>query len=66
VRIVRSPDGVFVDPTGKMAGRGAYLHENLRCWELGMENALSKALKTELTTEDRQRLTDFMSSLPED
>ena len=49
-----------------MAGRGAYLHENLRCWELGMENALGKALKTELTNEDRQRLTEYMSSLPED
>ena len=29
VRLVRRPEGVQVDPTGKLAGRGAYLH-NIR------------------------------------
>ncbi|MBE9474717.1 MAG: YlxR family protein, partial [Chloroflexi bacterium] len=27
VRVVRGPEGIFIDPTGKMAGRGAYLHD---------------------------------------
>ncbi|MGB3701083.1 MAG: YlxR family protein [Anaerolineales bacterium] len=66
IRVVRNPEGIFVDPTGKMAGRGAYLHEQRRCWELGMQNALAKALKTELTVADKKRLTEFMATLSED
>ena len=27
VRLVRTSDGVQIDPTGKLAGRGAYLHD---------------------------------------
>ena len=27
IRIVRGPEGVAVDKTGKMPGRGAYLHD---------------------------------------
>ncbi len=34
VRIVRTPDGaVRVDPTGKVAGRGAYLCKARPCWQ---------------------------------
>ena len=65
IRVVRSPDGIFVDPTGKMAGRGAYLHDRLECWDKGMQSALSNALKTEITVEDRKRLTDFLATLSE-
>ena len=56
IRIVRSPQGVLVDPTGKMAGRGAYLHDRLSCWETGIKGALARALKTTLMDEDKQRL----------
>lgn len=66
VRVVRNPEGIFVDLSGKMAGRGAYLHGKSQCWEIGLENALAKALKTDLTDEDKQRLTEFMSGLPDD
>ncbi len=66
IRVVRNPEGIFVDPTGKMAGRGAYLHEQSHCWEIGLDNALAKALKTELTAEDKKRLTEFMATLSED
>jgi len=66
VRVVRNPEGIFVDLSGKMAGRGAYLHEQSQCWEIGLENALAKALKTDLTDEDKQRLIEFMSGLPDD
>ena len=66
IRVVRNTEGIFVDSTGKMAGRGAYLHEQRRCWELGMQNALAKALKTELTVADKKRLTEFMATLSED
>jgi predicted RNA-binding protein YlxR (DUF448 family) len=66
IRIVRLPDGVQVDSTGKLAGRGAYLHNQRTCWERGLKGALARALKTELATEDRERLQDFMGMLPEE
>jgi predicted RNA-binding protein YlxR (DUF448 family) len=66
IRIVRSPEGVQVDPTGKLAGRGAYLHNRRSCWERGLKGALSHALKTELATADRERLQGFMETLPEE
>jgi len=66
VRVVRSPEGVQVDSTGKLAGRGAYLHDRHSCWERGLKGALAHALKTELTAEDRERLQAFMANLPEE
>jgi predicted RNA-binding protein YlxR (DUF448 family) len=64
VRLVRTSDGVQIDPTGKMAGRGAYLHDRRECWERGLKGALDHALKTSLTEADRARLEDFMNTLP--
>ncbi|WP_420628676.1 RNase P modulator RnpM [Candidatus Leptofilum sp.] len=54
-RLVRTPEGpVVVDPTGKQNGRGAYLCENLACWEKVAANGrlLNQALKTEVSAED--------------
>jgi predicted RNA-binding protein YlxR (DUF448 family) len=64
VRVVRTADGVQIDPTGKLAGRGAYLHDRRECWELGLKGALTHALKTTLTIDDRARLDEFMNTLP--
>ena len=66
IRIVRTEDVILVDPSGKMAGRGAYLHNQRSCWDRGLKGALSNALKTELTEEDRKLLLAYMDSLPED
>lgn len=66
IRIVRGPEGIQVDPTGKLAGRGAYLHDRQSCWERGLKGALANALKVDLTAEDRERLFSFMASLPEE
>ena len=65
IRIVRSPQGVMVDPTGKMPGRGAYLHDLRACWEKGLKGALAQALKTTLMDEERERLTAFAEALPD-
>ena len=65
VRIVRTAEGVRIDPTGKLAGRGAYLHDQRECWTRGLRGALAHALKAELTVEDRDRLEDFMKTLPQ-
>jgi predicted RNA-binding protein YlxR (DUF448 family) len=64
VRVVRTSEGVRVDPSGKMPGRGAYLHDRRSCWERGLQGALAHALRIPLTDEDRERLYEFMASLP--
>jgi predicted RNA-binding protein YlxR (DUF448 family) len=66
IRIVRTPQGVQIDPTGKLAGRGAYVHEDRHCWERALKGALAHALKTELTEQDRIVLSEYMQSLPEE
>jgi uncharacterized protein len=66
IRVVRCPDGVKVDPTGKLAGRGAYLHNTRACWEAGIRSGLARALKVSLTAEDREHLLAFAASLPEE
>lgn len=66
IRIVRSPEGVQIDPTGKLSGRGAYLHDKRSCWENGLKGRLAKALKTELTTDERKRLTEFAMTLTDE
>lgn len=54
VRIVRTVDGVVVDPTGKQNGRGAYLCDNPMCWQQAIErNMLDKVLKTELNATEK-------------
>ena len=62
VRLVRLPESVQVDPTGKLAGRGAYLHNSRSCWEKGLKGALASALKTELSTTDREKLGAYAAS----
>lgn len=59
-RLVRTPDdGVWVDPTGKRAGRGAYLCHNPACWQKAMHtDIVGKTLRTQLTNADRQRLAE--------
>lgn len=64
-RIVRTLDGVFVDRTGKMNGRGAYLHDQRSCWHAGLKGSLANALKTTLTMEDRARLEAVLNTLPD-
>ena len=64
LRLVRTAEGVQVDPTGKLAGRGAYLHDKRSCWERGLKGTLAHALKTELSNDDRVRLEEFMNTLP--
>lgn len=65
VRVVRTADGVSVDPTGKKPGRGAYLHDRRSCWESGLQGSLAHALKVEITPADRELLRAFAQSLPE-
>ena len=63
IRIVRTAEGVQVDPTSKLAGRGAYLHDRRECWARGLKGALANALKTTLSADERANLENFMNTL---
>lgn len=67
VRIVRSKDqGVLVDPTGKLAGRGAYLCADRACWTRALKiNALNRALNTTLTEDEVTALRTYADNLPD-
>lgn len=64
IRIVRGAEGVQADPSGKKAGRGAYLHDRRECWERGLKGALAHALKATITDDERTALENFMNTLP--
>ena len=65
IRIVRTSDGIMVDPTGKLNGRGAYIHAKKGCWERALKGSLAKALKADLNEQDREYLSNYSSNLPE-
>jgi hypothetical protein len=66
MRIVRTPEGVRYDATGKAEGRGAYLHDKKSCWERALRGSLAHALKTELTQADREYIAQVISELKDD
>ena len=66
IRIVRSPEGIVIDPTGRVAGRGAYLHPRRSCWERGIKGSLNKALRIELSEESVANIREYLETLPED
>lgn len=66
IRLVRTEDGVQVDPGSKANGRGAYLHDRRSCWEKALKGALAAALKTELSRSDHERLEIFSQTFPAD
>ena len=56
-RVVRTEQGLQVDSSGKLNGRGAYLCDRETCWETAVKtDLLAKALRMPLTEEDRERL----------
>lgn len=67
IRVVRTANDVVVDESGKMAGRGAYIHPTRACWDMVLSgNRISQALRTPLSAENRAQLQAFAESLPED
>jgi len=65
VRVVRGVNGVVVDLTGKLSGRGAYLHPVRTCWESALATrALQRALRTSLTAAEIEQLREFSQTLP--
>jgi uncharacterized protein len=66
IRIVRGLDGVVrPDPTGKAAGRGAYLHADRSCWEAGLKKKLERSLNVAISPEGREALVAYAQELPQ-
>ncbi|TAM68922.1 MAG: YlxR family protein [Chloroflexota bacterium] len=59
VRVVRTPDGLTtLDPTGRLAGRGAYLCADGACWQAALKRrSIEHALGVSLAPELRARLS---------
>ena len=67
IRLVRTANGTEIDPGGKRAGRGAYLHDRRRCWERALkDDLLERALKTTLTPEERERFRAYSLTLSDE
>ncbi len=66
MRVVRTPEGIELDPSGKKNGRGAYVHDKRTCWERALKGSLAHALKTELSEKDRLILKKMMKTLPKE
>jgi uncharacterized protein len=68
VRVVRTAGaGVVVDPSGKLAGRGAYLCRMRDCWDSALSpksKVLDHALKATLSDAERAALNTFAQTLP--
>jgi predicted RNA-binding protein YlxR (DUF448 family) len=66
MRLVRTEEGVEVDASGKLPGRGAYLHPYQSCWQAVLRGGrLEQALRTRINEENRQSLLAIMATLPE-
>ena len=65
LRAVRSPEGeVSLDPTGKKAGRGAYVCFNAECLRRALkQRQLDRALEAHLDEAANQHLPDTMQQL---
>lgn len=68
VRLVRTPQGqVRVDPTGKLAGRGAYLCQRESCWlEAKRTGAVRRALRVSPTEEELAEIDAHFARYPMD
>jgi predicted RNA-binding protein YlxR (DUF448 family) len=64
LRLVRTADGVILDPSGKVDGRGAYIHGNQDCLRRALKGSLEQALRTKLNSQDLERMEITMQGLP--
>ncbi|MDR1701352.1 MAG: YlxR family protein [Sporomusaceae bacterium] len=63
IRIVKTPsDEITIDPTGKKAGRGAYLCKEVECLNKAVkEKRLERALKHAISAEVYEQLRQDIS-----
>ena len=66
VRIVKTPeDGILLDPTGRLNGRGCYVCRRQECMDLIIrKKKLSRSLETEIDGATIERLAAEFGKLP--
>jgi predicted RNA-binding protein YlxR (DUF448 family) len=65
-RVVRGPEGIRVDQSGKQPGRGAYVHDQRSCWEKALKGSLERALRAELDEAAKAALIDYSMNLSDE
>lgn len=61
IRVVRTSEGVIVDPTGKVNGRGAYLKIDKDVFEKAKKNKiLDKILETDVSDDVYENLSKLL------
>jgi len=65
LRIVKTKDGeIFIDPTGKQNGRGAYICKDSKCFEtLKKSKGLDRSFKSQVSVDVYDRLIEELQSL---
>jgi len=63
IRVVRTPEGVILDPTGKRNGRGAYVHPDVACLSKAIAGRLARSLGVELSARDIAALQDCFGTV---
>ena len=65
LRVVRTPDGqVALDPTGRLAGRGAYLCREASCLSVAVKgNQIEHVLKVKISPETRAALKTALGEI---
>lgn len=68
IRIVKTPEGEFqLDPTGKKAGRGAYICRTVECLGKVQKNkGLERSFKAAISPQVYEELTKQLSELKDD
>jgi hypothetical protein len=62
VRVVRTGEGIRLDESGKMPGRGAYFCYNAECWAKGKKR-LASSLKVSLSQEVLKEIEEEFKAL---
>ncbi len=62
MRVVRTEEGIKLDESGKMPGRGAYFCYNAECWAKGKKR-LASSLKVSLRQEELSGIEEEFKAL---
>ncbi|MDN5346688.1 MAG: uncharacterized protein PWP65_252 [Clostridia bacterium] len=62
IRVVRTPEGtLLLDPTGKKAGRGAYICPQRECFQKALKNrALERALGVDVSPDLQREIEETL------
>lgn len=64
IRVVAAPEGLQIDKSGKLPGRGAYLCPSESCARLALKkNAFGRNLKTEVSREEAEAVIQAIAEL---